>query len=141
MILSTLQIVIPSEKWKDAHEILRMYLGPACYQPGCISCHAYQEMDNKNSMILMEKWTKTVSGGPSGAEVSARSQATCSGCTTPNGSSTVSWCSQPGVEYLVTVGNFSDATTPGIVQVDFGQKDVQRDPDFHDSPYLLPFVC
>lgn len=56
MILSFLQVVTPSEKRKDVHEILRMYLGPACYQPGCISCHAYQEMDNENSLILIEKW-------------------------------------------------------------------------------------
>jgi len=33
-------------------------------------------------------------------------------------SSTVTWCSQPGVEYLVTVGNFSDFTVPGVIQLD-----------------------
>jgi len=33
-------------------------------------------------------------------------------------SSSVSWCSQAGVEYLITVGNFSAFTVPGIVQLD-----------------------
>jgi hypothetical protein len=32
--------------------------------------------------------------------------------------STVSWCSQAGADYLVTVGNFSSVTTPGLVQLD-----------------------
>ena len=32
--------------------------------------------------------------------------------------STVSWCSQAGAKYLITVGTFSPFTTPGIVQLD-----------------------
>jgi quinol monooxygenase YgiN len=56
MILSTLQVVIPPKKRKDFLEILRIYLGPACFQPGCISCNAYLELDNEDSLILVEKW-------------------------------------------------------------------------------------
>jgi len=33
-------------------------------------------------------------------------------------SSTVSWCSQIGANYFVTVGNFSTSTTPGLIQLD-----------------------
>src|SRR6185503_5379523 len=32
--------------------------------------------------------------------------------------SAVRWCSQAGAKYLVTVGTFSPATAPGIVQLD-----------------------
>ncbi|HEX6883563.1 MAG TPA: hypothetical protein VF530_09290 [Planctomycetota bacterium] len=33
-------------------------------------------------------------------------------------SSTVSWCSQVGANYLITVGNFSSGTTPGQIRLD-----------------------
>lgn len=33
-------------------------------------------------------------------------------------SSTVSWCSQAGATYFVTVGTFSEFTTPGVIQLD-----------------------
>jgi len=33
-------------------------------------------------------------------------------------SSTVSWCSQPGVTYFISVGNFSEFTAPGVIQLD-----------------------
>jgi quinol monooxygenase YgiN len=56
MILSTLQIVIPDRKREEALELLRMYLGPACHQPGGISCQGFQELDKENSFILIEKW-------------------------------------------------------------------------------------
>lgn len=56
MILSTLQIVIPDLKREEALELLRMYLGPVCYQPGCISCQGFQELDKENNFILIEKW-------------------------------------------------------------------------------------
>ena len=43
--------------------------------------------------------------------------------------STVSWCSQPGVEYFITVGNFSDFTTPGVIQLDVTDDGVPCDAD------------
>ena len=56
MIESTLQIVVPARKREEALEILRMYLGPACHQAGCISCQGFQELDKENSFILIEQW-------------------------------------------------------------------------------------
>lgn len=56
MIVSTLQIVVPARKREEALEILRMYWGPTCHQPGCISCQGFQGLDNKNNFILIEKW-------------------------------------------------------------------------------------
>ncbi len=42
-------------------------------------------------------------------------------CTVPPGTntfqSTVSWCTQAGAEYLISVGNFSDFTTPGVIEL------------------------
>ena len=56
MIVSTLQIVVSDRNREEALEVLRMYLGPACHQPGCISCQGFQELDTENSFILIEKW-------------------------------------------------------------------------------------
>ena len=56
MIESTLQIFVPARKREEALEILRMYLGPACHQAGCISCQGFQELDKENTFILIEKW-------------------------------------------------------------------------------------
>lgn len=36
----------------------------------------------------------------------------------PTFASTVSWCSQLGANYFITVGNFSSSTTPGTIQLD-----------------------
>ena len=56
MIVYTLQIVVPDRQREEALEILRMYEGPTCHQPGCISCHSFQALDKENSFILIEMW-------------------------------------------------------------------------------------
>jgi quinol monooxygenase YgiN len=56
MIQSTLQIVVPDQKRGETMELLRMYMGPTCHQPGCVSCQGFQELDKENSFILIEKW-------------------------------------------------------------------------------------
>jgi quinol monooxygenase YgiN len=56
MIVSTLKIVVPARKREEALEVLRMYLGPVCYQAGCISCQCFQELDKENNIIMIEKW-------------------------------------------------------------------------------------
>ena len=56
MILSTLQIVVSTLKREEALEILHMYEGPTCHQPGCISCQGFQVLDKENSFVLIEKW-------------------------------------------------------------------------------------
>jgi hypothetical protein len=38
--------------------------------------------------------------------------------------STASWCSQAGSSYLITVGSFSEATTPGAIQLDVSDNGV-----------------
>ena len=56
MIVSTVRIVVPSEKRMETLEMLRWYLGPAAHQLGCISCRTYQGLDDENEIILIEKW-------------------------------------------------------------------------------------
>ncbi len=47
--------------------------------------------------------------------------------------SAVSWCSQAGATYLITVGTFSPATAPGIVQLDVS--------DFGTGPCATELQC
>lgn len=47
----------------------------------------------------------------------------------PGFASTVSWCSQSGANYLVTVGNFSSSTTPGQIQLDMSADGSACTPD------------
>jgi len=56
MIVSILQVVIPVQKREEALELLRMNLGPAGHQAGCIYCHGYEELDNANNFVLIEEW-------------------------------------------------------------------------------------
>jgi quinol monooxygenase YgiN len=57
MIVSIVRIVVPSEKRTEILETLSWYLGPVCHQAGCLSCRAYQGLDDENEIILVEKWT------------------------------------------------------------------------------------
>lgn len=43
----------------NRHEILktmRSIQGPTLFKPGCLSCCLYEDIDNKNSITLIEKW-------------------------------------------------------------------------------------
>jgi hypothetical protein len=48
--------------------------------------------------------------------------------------STVAWCSQPGVTYLLTVGNFSSSDTGGVIQLDISDDGAGCDPDVQCLP-------
>jgi quinol monooxygenase YgiN len=56
MILSTVRIVVPSEKLTSILETLSWYTGPTSHQTGCLSCRAYENLDDQNEIILVEKW-------------------------------------------------------------------------------------
>jgi hypothetical protein len=54
-------------------------------------------------------------------------------CPNPIFASTVSWCSQAGVQYLVTLGGFSPAQV-GFAQLDFIDGGIACDPDVQCQP-------
>ena len=56
MIMSTLRIVAPPAKRNEVVRTLNSLLGPTRAQPGCISCHIYSEVEDRNVLILLEEW-------------------------------------------------------------------------------------
>ena len=55
-ILSTLRVTVPSGRRKEVLDLLKFLIGPMCHQPGCLSCRAYQDIDNPNRLTLVEEW-------------------------------------------------------------------------------------
>jgi quinol monooxygenase YgiN len=56
MIHASLRVVLPAEKREEAHRIVRSLLGPTRVQPGCVSCHVYQDAEEKNAICYIEQW-------------------------------------------------------------------------------------
>jgi quinol monooxygenase YgiN len=55
-VLSTLSVVVPLGRRKEALDLLKFLTGPLRYQPRCRSCRAYQCVDNPNKLTLVEEW-------------------------------------------------------------------------------------
>lgn len=56
MIITTLRVVIPAAKRKDALEMLRCLSEPTQAKPGCISCRVYEDLSDGNTFTLVEEW-------------------------------------------------------------------------------------
>ena len=55
--------------------------------------------------------------------------------------STYTWCSQAGVEYLITVGLYSAYTTPGVIQLDVSDDGTPCDPPTVDCIWPTGACC
>jgi quinol monooxygenase YgiN len=56
MILSTVRMAIPPRKRGEALKILRSMAELCRYDPGCLSCHIYEDLQEKNVLMLKEVW-------------------------------------------------------------------------------------
>jgi len=56
MISATLRIVAPLQQRKRVMEILRSISEPIKAEPGCIGLNIYQDLDDKEVIILEEVW-------------------------------------------------------------------------------------
>lgn len=56
MIITSLRIMIPSERRDEILRTMRSLLGPIRVKPGCIGCTLYQETENENAVALVEEW-------------------------------------------------------------------------------------
>jgi len=56
MIVGTLRILPASTRRADILNVLRSVLGPVRAQPGCVSCHIYEELGPEQAVILAERW-------------------------------------------------------------------------------------
>jgi quinol monooxygenase YgiN len=56
MIQATIRVTIPSQKSGEALKILRSVVELCRYDPGCLSCHIYGDLQEKNVLMLEEVW-------------------------------------------------------------------------------------
>ena len=56
MILATLRVTVRPEKQRETLQTLRSIVGPTRVEPGCMSCHVYQDGEDENALTLVEQW-------------------------------------------------------------------------------------
>jgi quinol monooxygenase YgiN len=56
MIHSTIRMTMPSQKSGEALKILRSVAELCRDDPGCLSCHIYEDHQEKNVVMLEEVW-------------------------------------------------------------------------------------
>jgi quinol monooxygenase YgiN len=56
MIKATMRIAIPRQKCDEALKILRSVDELCRDDPGCLSCHIYEDLQQKNVLMLEEVW-------------------------------------------------------------------------------------
>ena len=56
LILSTLRMVVRPERRSDLLETMRGMLEPARVERGCLSYRLYEDVEDKNTFVLLEEW-------------------------------------------------------------------------------------
>jgi len=56
MIVGTIRILPPPNRRAEVLEVLRAIQGPVLAQPGCASCHVYEEEGPEPAVVLVERW-------------------------------------------------------------------------------------
>jgi len=56
MILATVRMTIPSQKRDEVLKILRSMTEQCRYDPGCLSCHIYGDLQEKDVFVLEQAW-------------------------------------------------------------------------------------
>jgi quinol monooxygenase YgiN len=56
MIQATIRMEIPPQKSSDALKVLRSMAETSGFQPGCLSCNIYGDLQEKNVLMLEEVW-------------------------------------------------------------------------------------
>jgi len=56
VILVTLKMIVRPEKRRDLIETMRGMLEPARVERGCLSYYLYEDVENRNILILVEEW-------------------------------------------------------------------------------------
>jgi len=56
MILATVRMTIASQKRDEVLKILRSMAEQCRYDPGCLSCHIYGDLQEKDVFVLEQAW-------------------------------------------------------------------------------------
>ena len=55
-ILVTLRMIVRPERRRDLLETMRGMLEPARVERGCLSYRLYEDIENRNAVVLVEEW-------------------------------------------------------------------------------------
>jgi len=56
VILATLRMIVRPDRRSDLLEAMRGMLEPARVERGCLSYRLYEDVDNRNALVLLEEW-------------------------------------------------------------------------------------
>ena len=56
MVTVTLRIKVPHKQHQDFMNSAKLILGPTRIQSGCISCRLYKDVDESDTVFLVEEW-------------------------------------------------------------------------------------
>jgi quinol monooxygenase YgiN len=56
MVISTLRFLPAPKQHSEVLEVLRSVLGPTETQPGCLSCHIYEEVGPEEATVFCGQW-------------------------------------------------------------------------------------
>ena len=56
MILATLKIIVQPERQTDLLETMRGMLEPTRVERGCLSYRLYEDVEDRNTFVLVEEW-------------------------------------------------------------------------------------
>ncbi len=56
MILATLRMIVRSEKRSDLLKTMKGMLEPVRVERGCLSYRLYEDVEDRNTFVLMEEW-------------------------------------------------------------------------------------
>ena len=56
MIIVTLRIKVPGNRRKEFLDSARLIVGPTAVRPGCIGCDFYQDINDPNAVLYVERW-------------------------------------------------------------------------------------
>lgn len=56
MNIVTLRIKVPRERHRDFMDSARLIVEPTRIKPGCITCRLYQDLDEPDTVFLVEEW-------------------------------------------------------------------------------------
>ena len=56
MILATIRMTIPPQKSSEVLKILRLVVELCRDDPGCLSCHIYEDVQEENVLMLEQVW-------------------------------------------------------------------------------------
>jgi quinol monooxygenase YgiN len=56
MVIMTLDMVVPPERWAEVLKTFKMFAGSVKVQEGCESCRVFQDLEDETKMAFVEEW-------------------------------------------------------------------------------------